>query len=340
MATLASSTSYHSKRISAPENERPNAAKLNLKKIKSLAETTILKPRQSSSPNRENEIRSVNKDHVNRISFIFYKVLLAIFFCVYACVRYYQYTWNRTKIKLFNLAYNPSNTPQLIRRDVIKLNKIPKRLATIIDYRLEEDVGGGINGLVNNATDIIAWTVSSGIKHLILYDYDGRLKSNVALLRDETWQKLCNYFGPKNPPKFAFRIPHSNKLYFNRTDNNDNNNKDDSRKVSIEVTLLSNEDGRETIVDLTKTMADLCSNKHLSLDDITMDLVDSELKLLVGHEPDLLIYFGPSLDLQGYPPWHIRLTELYWEPDNDEVTYSVFIRGLKKYSSCKINVGK
>ena len=102
----------------------------------------------------------------------------------------------------------------------------------------------------------------------------------------------------------------------------------------------SNRDGRETIVDLTKTMAELCAVNELSVSDITMDLVDSELKQLVGPEPDLLLYFGPSLDLQGFPPWHIRLTEFYWEKDNNEVIYSVFIRGLRQYAGCKVNVGK
>lgn len=27
-------------------------------------------------------------------------------------------------------------------------------------------------------------------------------------------------------------------------------------------------------------------------------------------EPDLVIIFGPKLDLDGFPPWHVRLSEI------------------------------
>jgi undecaprenyl pyrophosphate synthase len=29
-------------------------------------------------------------------------------------------------------------------------------------------------------------------------------------------------------------------------------------------------------------------------------------------EPDLLILFSPRVDLQGFPPWQIRLTEILY----------------------------
>ncbi|KAM9924612.1 hypothetical protein OXX80_011164, partial [Metschnikowia pulcherrima] len=80
--------------------------------------------------------------------------------------------------------------------------------------------------------------------------------------------------------------------------------------------------------------------KELSLQDITVDLIDEELTELVGPEPDLVVCFGPVLDLQDYPPWHIRLSELYWEPDNTSVNYAVFIRALQKFAHSKVNLGK
>lgn len=268
---------------------------------------------------------------------VFLKSILALLYCLFSVYRYFQYNYNSLKFKFFSLIYNPSNSPQLIRNDVSSLAKLPKRLAAILDYKSEEEIGGGVLGLMENSSDVVTWSLSAGIKHLSLYDHDGLLKNDVDLLRKITYNKLCKYFGPTKVPKFAIRIPHSNQIFYNLPSSSERNA---DKKISIEIILLSKIDGRDTIVDLTKTMAELCKQGEMSEDDITQDLVDKELQQLVGQEPDLLLYFGPNLDLQGFPPWQLRLTELFWEHDNDDVSYTVFIRGLKKYSACKINVGK
>ncbi|SMN19897.1 similar to Saccharomyces cerevisiae YDL193W NUS1 Putative prenyltransferase, required for cell viability [Maudiozyma saulgeensis] len=274
-------------------------------------------------------------ENTNYFKFTFYKIVLAVLFFMFGIFRYCQLQYNKSKLKILDLLYNPSNTPQLIRQDVVKLNKIPSRLAAILEVKPIGDVGGGLKGILNDASELVCWTISAGVKHLSLYDYDGVLQKNTDELRNAIYEHLSIYYGPANVPNFAIRIPHFNKILYNTKVKGDIKS-----KVAIEVSLLSNRDGRETIVDLTRTMAELCSNKELNVNDITVDLVDTELKQLVGQEPDLLLYFGPSLDLQGYPPWHIRLTEFFWEEDNNQVTYSVFIRGLKQYAGCKVNVGK
>ncbi|KAL6940453.1 hypothetical protein ACO0QE_004354 [Hanseniaspora vineae] len=350
------------KRTGVPENgQHHESYNLSVGKLRNLTENTLLlKTSKGTDTSKKAQSTSGksswNKKFTETCLHIFFNILLATFYCVFAVTRYCQYVVHRVKIKIFNLAYNPANTPQLIRRDVNSLSKIPKNLAAILEYKPEEDVGGGILGLMDGSSDLVAWSLSSGIKHLVLYDYNGVLKKDVDMLRYTIYNKLAKYFGPNNVPKFAIRIPRTDSIYYNtaeleaedegygdsadNTGDNSSAKSNTNKKVSIEITLLSNVDGRETVVELTRTMAELCYKKELDIKDVTMDLVDKELIQLVGNEPDLLLYFGPNLDLQGYPPWHIRLTEFYWEPDNDEVTYSVFIRGLKKYATCKINVGK
>jgi len=78
----------------------------------------------------------------------------------------------------------------------------------------------------------------------------------------------------------------------------------------------------------------------MSQSDITMELIDAELESLTIPEPDLLILFSPSVKLQGYPPWPIRLTEIYHVPDNDSVGYQVFLRGLYNYAKCQMRFGR
>lgn len=78
----------------------------------------------------------------------------------------------------------------------------------------------------------------------------------------------------------------------------------------INVLLISEDDGRNTIVDLTKTLAEMAQRRKLSPGDISSELVDAEISESVMGEPDLLILFGPQVMLEGYPPWQIRLTEI------------------------------
>lgn len=128
--------------------------------------------------------------------------------------------------------------------------------------------------------------------------------------------------------------------------------------------LLSSTDGRETFVDLTKTLAEMSQNGKVSPQDITAELVDAEISEITTHpaqsgadgvdpvfmkpEPDLLLVFGPFLKLDGYPPWHIRLTEMYCTGDTgkgltgygEAVEYQGFVKGLWHYAGAQMRFGR
>ena len=74
--------------------------------------------------------------------------------------------------------------------------------------------------------------------------------------------------------------------------------------------LLSEHDGRDTIVDLTRTLAEMAQKGDVRQEQINMDLIDAQLSDHVSSEPDLLILFSPTVKLRGYPPWQLRLTEI------------------------------
>lgn len=289
---------------------------------------------------KDREFKGLNDDHSIRGRIVFYAfhlTLLVVYF-FYSIYRGFEYARNKIRIKLLNLAYNPAQTPQIIRVDVNKLSKIPKRISAVVNLKSEEEEGGGFYGLLNDCSEIVAWTVASGIPTLSLYESSGILKQSVEELRVAIHKKLDDYFGCDCVPVFTISIPHLNQTFWGLDHDEDDEYK--SLAPDIEVSLLSSNDGKPTIVELTKTMADLAYKKEMSPKDVTVQLIDNELTELIGAEPDLIILFTPVLDLQGYPPWHIRLSEFYWEPDNEDVTYAIFLRALQKYSTCKINVGK
>lgn len=108
----------------------------------------------------------------------------------------------------------------------------------------------------------------------------------------------------------------------------------------LSILLLSAEDGRDSLVDLTKTLAEMSQRSKLAPNDISVDLVDAELSESVMGEPDLLILFSPTVELAGYPPWQIRLTELFHVQDNQGVGYQVFLRALYNYANAQMRFGR
>jgi hypothetical protein len=96
---------------------------------------------------------------------------------------------------------------------------------------------------------------------------------------------------------------------------------------TLTILLLSSTDGRETLVDLTKTLAEMSQNGKLSPEGNgpkTSNRSGSGLSTVSGRLGSidngcvvislisaLLLVFGPFLKLDGYPPWQLRLTEMY-----------------------------
>lgn len=254
--------------------------------------------------------------------------------------RFCQFRYNRLKLSILTIVNNPASTPQLIEQDVKPLKKLPKHLGAILEDKPSYTVGGGLKGLLNDASEIVCWSICAEIKHISLFDYNGLLTKNVQEFRKKVHSQLAKYYGPQNIPKFTVNVPHLQEKYNDIDDLEESSGNKEEKKPVIEIFLLSASDGRKTIVELLKTLSDLKDNKEIQDSDFTMDLLNNQLLDLVGPEPDLILCFGPRLDLTGYPPWHIRLAEMHWEADNNEVQYAVFIRGLRNYSNAKMNVGK
>lgn len=108
----------------------------------------------------------------------------------------------------------------------------------------------------------------------------------------------------------------------------------------LTILLLSAEDGRDSLVDLTKTLTEMSQRSKLSPSDISADLVDAELTESVMGEPNLLILFSPTVELSGYPPWQLRLTEIFHVQDNQGVGYQVFLRALYNYANAQMRFGR
>jgi len=147
-------------------------------------------------------------------------------------------------------------------------------------------------------------------------------------------QQLRAYFG-RARPTVRVHAPHSRSF-----GNGDPTTNEAGRNVDLDIVFISEEDGRESLVDLTKTLCDMAQRGKLSSDDVSVELIDAEVKENTMDEPDLLILFTRKITLQGYPPWALRLTEIYNVQDNDGVGYQVFLRALHRYGRTEMRFGR
>lgn len=166
----------------------------------------------------------------------------------------------------------------------------------------------------------------------------GILKGYIPMTHQTVSRKLFSYFGTRHPA-LSIRAPHIPSMESAPTAPGS----DTAVAVSLgqlSILLISEEDGQDSIVDLTKTLTEMTQRSKISLDDISIELVDAELSESVMSEPELLILFGPTVELDGYPPWQIRLTEIFNVQDNQGVGYQVFLRALYNYANVQMRFGR
>jgi undecaprenyl pyrophosphate synthase len=167
----------------------------------------------------------------------------------------------------------------------------------------------------------------------------GVLKGYLVQTHRAVSQKLAAYYG-SSIPGLTLTAPHHLPTSSPPSKVSVEGDETIASTRHLTVTLISAEDGRDSIVDLTKTLAEMAQRHKISSSQISIDLLDAELSENVMTDPDLLILFSPHVELAKYPPWHIRLTEIYHVQDNQGVGYQIFLRGLYNYGKAQMRFGK
>ncbi|KAL2005231.1 hypothetical protein VTN00DRAFT_2441 [Thermoascus crustaceus] len=286
--------------------------------------------------------------------------LIHILFGIY--VRLVQ-SYRAVVDRILAILFYHHRTPELIQKDVKGLSRIPEHLSVVLTLRKEDDA---LEALMDDVAELAAWSACAGIPTLSIYEKSGILKSYIPTLHQIVTSKLSAYYGsPAHQPTLRLFAPH-HSIY---SPPQPHGAVKKSNPATLTMLLLSAPDGRETLVDLTKTLAEMSQNGKLSPDDISMELIDAEISeitsqpsatnrevsngtttspYMVKPEPDLLLIFGPYVKLDGYPPWQIRLTEIYCTGDKssgmtgaaEAVEYQEFLRGLCRYARAQMRFGR
>ncbi|KAF9370325.1 hypothetical protein CPC16_003779, partial [Podila verticillata] len=112
------------------------------------------------------------------------------------------------------------------------------------------------------------------------------------------------------------------------------------RRYDLDVVILSPQDGHDRLAGFAKALGEAALRKEVTSKDITMEYMDKKLSSELS-EPELVIILKDDLDLSSYPPWHIRLTEIYHHPDQAVIPlYTMYLRALHRYAKCDQRFGK
>jgi dehydrodolichyl diphosphate syntase complex subunit NUS1 len=245
--------------------------------------------------------------------------------------------YHALKDRIIAVLYYHHRTPELIQKDVKGLSRLPKHISVILKLEDGGRSGAGLEALVDEVAEISAWCACVGIPTLSVYESTGILKGYVPATHRAVSRKLASYLGPDHPA-LTLRAPHMPSM--ESASNSPTSEGPRPPMQHLSVLLISAEDGRDSLVDLTKTLAEMSQRSKLSPEDISIDLVDAEITESVMGEPELLVLFGPTVELLGYPPWQVRLTEIFHVQDNQGMGYQVFLRALYNYANAQMRFGR
>jgi len=271
-----------------------------------------------------------------------------IYFKLFAGIIY-----NMAKIKLVSM------DATAMEAEKQKLTKIPDHIAFIL---LEEMIS------YPDLANLVIWCIALDIRHISLYDTQGRLKRNQKRLLQQIHSKQSQLSGEKS---FQVRWrPHAESVmapgqrmvmvsgsaggvgYPDRNGNgtvsmgNAGNGKNgngfgNQHDVVINISLLSREDG---IPDLARAAGAVCQRVfegELSPLEVTPEVLEEDMATNKNMpDPSLLVRLGITQSNVGFLPWQIRLTEMHSIKSHICVTSDDLIGVLRKYSKCEQRFGK
>jgi dehydrodolichyl diphosphate syntase complex subunit NUS1 len=275
--------------------------------------------------NKQNSRFGIRRFFKGQVYVLVFAVLHGIF-SLYIRLRQW---WNLVSYQVSSVLYYHHATPEYIRRDVTGLDRMPKHLSCILTAEAGRGAKSDLDRLIDETAEIATWSACAEIPMLSVYEKTGILKKHMPRVQEAVLHKFAFYFGGQHPG-LSVTAPHKEAPSPGI----------DSAYGHLKLHLISEEDGRESMVDLTRTLADMSQRGKLSPRDISLELIDAELSEGVLPEPDLLILFGPHVELSGYPPWQIRLTEIFCLKDNQTFGYQVFLKALRNYARAQFRRGK
>lgn len=121
---------------------------------------------RKASISRKTPVRAFFKSQIHQLTY----TIIHIFFGI--AVRFIQ-SYHAVVDRIFAIVYYHHRTPELIRKDVKGLKRLPEHLSVILSLRKEDDA---LAVLMDEVAELAAWSTASGIPTLSVYEKTGKLE--------------------------------------------------------------------------------------------------------------------------------------------------------------------
>lgn len=111
-------------------------------------------------------------------------VLHAIISFIFSIFFRFRRSWRLFSYKVRGLLRHHHHTPEWIVNDVKNVEQLPKHISVVLEHRDDDQDQGnaGLEGLVQDACEIAAWTASAGIPLLSIYERTGPSRPAPSIL--------------------------------------------------------------------------------------------------------------------------------------------------------------
>ncbi|CAO3597723.1 unnamed protein product [Absidia cylindrospora] len=213
-----------------------------------------------------------------------------------------------------------SNILSMLNDDKTQLSKIPRHLAiTLSSELLFERTEDDWNMIVNDVCQVSCWAWEMGIKELSVYEASGVLKSMAVDIYKQQSKVLHEWKQQHHPTSSSLA---ENDFGF---------------------LILSLDDAQSQLVDATQKSFKHINNNQEKVSSININLVDEFMNETMS-DPDLMVVYDGLphhyISLDGYPPWHIRLTEFINSTSHHRLDYMLFSSCLYRYAKVEQRLGR
>ncbi|KAH8552293.1 Decaprenyl diphosphate synthase-like protein [Umbelopsis sp. PMI_123] len=220
----------------------------------------------------------------------------------------------------------PCNIPKSIQTAKARLTKIPQHLAVIVSNERTWVSRSATqwDSIIHDICNTCVWSSELGIKEISVFEQSGYLKRRSSQVQ----KQLAKAF-----EEYCMSSIGSNDA-----------NLPSSPSKGFKLSIYALEDGKPHVAQVTKQMAmAVTEGSRFTSDDINVQLVDKWM-LESMTEPELaIICYGTAhdyIELSGFFPWHMRLTEFINIPSYKSISYPLFMKVMYDYSKVEQRFGR
>lgn len=130
------------------------------------AEPSPVRQPAQKTPPRKKPMRDFLRQQLYLVTYLIIQALFSLYVRLRTA---YHAVGNR----IYALLYYHHRSPELIQKDLKDLDRLPQHLSIILDFNDDEQRGAGLEGLVNDISEVAAWCASAGIPALSIYERTG-----------------------------------------------------------------------------------------------------------------------------------------------------------------------